>query len=92
MATSRDWVIVKIDITQGEAYGGPYEKFDSKEEAERAFAEGRKSGEYVDEGHHWSGRVEWALCERRDGKLYEIDGETPYKGPHGAWGFDGGWG
>jgi hypothetical protein len=49
------FVIVRYDISQGDASGDEIAVFTDLDEARRAFDAGRASGAYVDEGSFWSG-------------------------------------
>jgi hypothetical protein len=78
------YVIVRYDITQGDASGREIAAFADLDEAKRAFEAGRASGTYVDEGSYWSGATAYELLRRSDAGYTTLDGGVP--GPYGLLG------
>jgi hypothetical protein len=78
------YVIVRYDITQGEAFGREIVAFADLEEAKRAFEAGRAAGTYVDEGSYWSGATAYELLRHSDAGYTTLDGGIP--GPYGLLG------
>jgi hypothetical protein len=79
------FAIVRFSITQGEASGDEVEVFASRDEAQRAFDEGRASGAYVDQGSFWGGATAYELVRRSASGYSAFDG-TGEAGPNGLFG------
>jgi len=79
------FVIVRYDITQGDASGYEIAVFADLDEARRVFDAGRASGAYVDEGSFWSGATAYELVRRSPQGYVGLDGSTP-AGPNGLFG------
>jgi hypothetical protein len=76
------YVIVRYDISQGDATGEEVATFADLDEARQAFDAGRASGSYVDQGSYWSGATAYELLRRSDSGYSTIDG-SPNIGPNG---------
>jgi hypothetical protein len=76
------FVIVRYDVTQGDASGYEIATFADLDEARRAFDEGRASGAYADRGNFWSGGTVFELLRRSDTGYARLDGGTDV-GPDG---------
>ena len=79
------FVIVRYDISQGDASGREIAVFADLDEARRAFDAGRASGAYVDEGSFWSGATVFELLRRSTRGYIALDGITA-AGPNGLLG------
>jgi hypothetical protein len=79
------FVIVRYDISQGDASGNEIAVFADLDEARRAFDVGRASGAYVDEGSFWSGATAYELVRRSAQGYLGLDGSTAV-GPNGLLG------
>jgi hypothetical protein len=79
------FVIVRFDISQGDASGDEVATFTDLDEATRAFDAGRASGAYVDEGSFWSGARAYELVRRTAQGYFALDGSSNV-GPNGLLG------
>jgi hypothetical protein len=79
------YVIVRYDISQGDASGAEIAAFADLAEAQRVFEAARASGTYVDQGSYWSGATAYELLRRSDGGYSGVDGSSP-AGPDGLLG------
>ena len=79
------FVIVRFDISQGDACGNEVAVFTSLDEARRAFDAGRASGAYVDQGNFWSGATAYELVRRSAQGYLGLDGGADV-GPNGLLG------
>ena len=79
------FVIVRYDISQGDASGNEIAVFADLDQARRAFDAGRASGAYADEGSFWSGATAYELVRRSAQGYFGLDGSTAV-GPNGLLG------
>jgi len=79
------FVIVRFDISQGDASGDEVATFVDLDEAGRAFDAGRASGAYVDQGSFWSGATAYELVRRSAQGYFALDGGAEV-GPNGLLG------
>jgi hypothetical protein len=79
------YVIVRYDISQGDASGDEIATFEDLAAAQRAFEAGRASGVYVDQGSYWSGATAYELLRRSHAGYSAVDG-APDIGPYGLLG------
>jgi hypothetical protein len=79
------YVIVRYDISQGDASGYEIATFADLGEARQAFEAGRAAGRYVDQGSYWSGATAYELLRRSPGGYTGVDG-APGFGPNGLLG------
>ncbi|MEO7331853.1 MAG: hypothetical protein ABI193_24975 [Minicystis sp.] len=79
------FVIVRFDVTQGDASGHEIATFANPDEARRTFDEGRASGAYADGGNSWSGGTAFELLRRSDAGYTRLDDGTE-AGPTGLLG------
>jgi hypothetical protein len=75
------FVIVRFDISQGDAGGIEVGVFQSLDEARRALDAGRASGVYVDQGNSWSGATAYELVRRSADGYFGLEGAEV--GPYG---------
>jgi hypothetical protein len=76
------FVIVRFDISQGDASGREIATFRSLDEARLAFDAGRAAGAYVDQGNFWSGATAYELVRRSAQGYFGLDGAANV-GPSG---------
>jgi hypothetical protein len=79
------FVIIRFDVSQGDASGYEVATFADLDEAKRAFDAGRASGAYVDEGSFWSGAKAYELVRRSAQGYIALDGVSAV-GPNGLLG------